>query len=151
MNSIWSHKFEGSSLKGRKKVQWWKGGYPQKHEKPLKIKDFKGLVKFWLRQSDVMLRIVMLLTSFAVMWCVPIHARSAHHFRRKHHARSAHHIPLAEHIVEKSTCFRKCFFLAPPAGLEPATSWLTVMRSTDWAKEEYLWQITKIVICHILC
>ena len=27
--------------------------------------------------------------------------------------------------------------LAPPAGLEPATSWLTVMRSTDWAKEEY--------------
>ena len=28
-------------------------------------------------------------------------------------------------------------FLAPPAGLEPATSWLTVMRSTDWAKEEY--------------
>ena len=29
------------------------------------------------------------------------------------------------------------FFLDPPAGLEPATSWLTVMRSTDWAKEEY--------------
>ena len=29
--------------------------------------------------------------------------------------------------------------LAPPAGLEPATSWLTVMRSTDWAKEEYEW------------
>ena len=29
------------------------------------------------------------------------------------------------------------FCLAPPAGLEPATSWLTVMRSTDWAKEEY--------------
>ena len=28
-------------------------------------------------------------------------------------------------------------FMAPPAGLEPATSWLTVMRSTDWAKEEY--------------
>ena len=28
------------------------------------------------------------------------------------------------------------FVLAPPAGLEPATSWLTVMRSTDWAKEE---------------
>ena len=27
--------------------------------------------------------------------------------------------------------------LAPPAGLEPATSWLTVTRSTDWAKEEY--------------
>ena len=28
-------------------------------------------------------------------------------------------------------------FLAPRAGLEPATSWLTVMRSTDWANEEY--------------
>ena len=27
--------------------------------------------------------------------------------------------------------------LAPPVGLEPTTSWLTVMRSTDWAKEEY--------------
>ena len=29
-------------------------------------------------------------------------------------------------------------FLAPQAGLEPATSWLTVMRSTDWAIEEYI-------------
>ena len=28
-------------------------------------------------------------------------------------------------------------FLAPPAGLEPATIWLTVRCSTDWAKEEY--------------
>ena len=28
--------------------------------------------------------------------------------------------------------------LAPRAGLEPATSWLTVMRSTDWANEECL-------------
>ena len=28
-------------------------------------------------------------------------------------------------------------FLAPRAGLEPATSWLTVMRSTDWANEDY--------------
>ena len=27
--------------------------------------------------------------------------------------------------------------LAPPTGLEPVTSWLTVMRSTDWAMEEY--------------
>ena len=30
-----------------------------------------------------------------------------------------------------------CFLLAPPTGLEPVTSWLTVMRSTDWAMEEY--------------
>ena len=29
------------------------------------------------------------------------------------------------------------FSLAPPTGLEPVTSWLTVMRSTDWAMEEY--------------
>ena len=28
-------------------------------------------------------------------------------------------------------------YVAPQAGLEPATSWLTVMRSTDWAIEEY--------------
>ena len=40
-------------------------------------------------------------------------------------------------FIEKSTCFRKCFFLAPPVGLEPTTPWLTVMCSTDWAKEEY--------------
>jgi hypothetical protein len=30
------------------------------------------------------------------------------------------------------------FCVAPPAGLEPATSWLTVMRSANWAIEEYL-------------
>ena len=34
--------------------------------------------------------------------------------------------------------FRIQDFLAPPAGLEPATSWLTVMRSANWAKEEYI-------------
>ena len=73
------------------------------------------------------------------------------HFRRKHHARSAHHVPLAEHIVEKSTCFRKCFFLAPPAGLEPATSWVTVMRSTDWAKEEYKNQKSGTLSWFFLC
>ena len=28
--------------------------------------------------------------------------------------------------------------MAPPTGLEPVTSWLTVMRSTDWAMEEYI-------------
>ena len=27
--------------------------------------------------------------------------------------------------------------MAPPTGLEPVTSWLTVMRSTDWAMEDY--------------
>ena len=29
--------------------------------------------------------------------------------------------------------------VAPPAGLEPATSWLTVMRSANWAIEEYIY------------
>ena len=28
--------------------------------------------------------------------------------------------------------------MAPVTGLEPVTSWLTVKRSTDWAKQEYL-------------
>ena len=32
--------------------------------------------------------------------------------------------------------------LAPPAGLEPATPWLTVRCSTDWAKEEYTLRLT---------
>ena len=32
-------------------------------------------------------------------------------------------------FIEKSTCRSKCFFLAPRTGLEPVTSWLTVMRS----------------------
>ena len=27
--------------------------------------------------------------------------------------------------------------MAPPTGLEPVTSWLTVMRSTDWAMEDH--------------
>ena len=40
-------------------------------------------------------------------------------------------------LTKKRLVNRQVFFLAPPAGLEPATSWLTVMRSTDWAKEEY--------------
>ena len=42
----------------------------------------------------------------------------------------------------KSTPCGVLFVLAPPAGLEPATSWLTVMRSANWAKEECsLWPI----------
>ena len=45
-------------------------------------------------------------------------------------------------LDRKKQVSRLAFFLAPPAGLEPATSWLTVMRSTDWAKEEYLIFVT---------
>ena len=33
---------------------------------------------------------------------------------------------------------RKSFHMAPLVGLEPTTCGLTVRRSTDWAKEEYL-------------
>ena len=55
--------------------------HPKKHKKPLKIKDFCILVKFWLRQSDVMLHIVMLLPTVAVMWCVPFHVPKAHFTR----------------------------------------------------------------------
>ena len=36
---------------------------------------------------------------------------------------------------KKSSSFLNCF-MAPRTGLEPVTSWLTVMRSTDWAIEE---------------
>jgi hypothetical protein len=40
---------------------------PLKKRKVPEIKDFEVLVKFWPRQGDAMLRIVMLLTLFAVM------------------------------------------------------------------------------------
>jgi len=97
-----------------------KGGLfftPKNTKSPPEIKDFEILVKFCLRQSDVMLCIVMLLTlqssdvmrSFSRAEDTP-HARSAHHFRRKHH------VPLAEHIVEKTNAFCVSFFTdrAPP-------------------------------------
>ena len=38
---------------------------------------------------------------------------------------------------KKSEQSELCSDMAPPTGLEPVTSWLTVMRSTDWAMEEY--------------
>ena len=43
----------------------------------------------------------------------------------------------AQEDKKKDIPFGMSFFLAPRAGLEPATSWLTVMRSTDWANEDY--------------
>ena len=39
-----------------------------------------------------------------------------------------------------TTAFSSSNMMAPPVGLEPTTSWLTVTRSTDWAKEEYTGQ-----------
>ena len=38
---------------------------------------------------------------------------------------------------KKQSSYKNYSVMAPPTGLEPATSWLTVMRSTDWAMEEY--------------
>ena len=84
----------------------------------LKIKGFEILVKFWLCQSDVMLRIVMLLSSFAVMRCLPrnvakphISFASAFIIRR-----SRHHLPKAN-IIEKSTCnLASAFFWLPLLG-----------------------------------
>ena len=48
-------------------------------------------------------------------------------------------IPSLSAWIKKSKSF-DLDFLAPPAGLEPATTWLTVRCSTDWAKEEYILQ-----------
>ena len=48
-------------------------------------------------------------------------------------------------------------FVAPRAWLEQATSWLTVMRSTDWANEEYVefWRDFKLLYpfadLHCMC
>ena len=50
-------------------------------------------------------------------------------------------IPQGIYFTEKNTFCpkdKRCFFLAPPVGLEPTTPWLTVRCSTDWAKEECL-------------
>ena len=49
-NSI---KSQAQVQKVGKKVQLREKFSPLKHEKPLKIKDFEILVKFWLLQSDV--------------------------------------------------------------------------------------------------
>ena len=93
---------------------------PPKTRKALDFKGFEVLVKFWLRQSDAMLRIVMLLTLFAVMCCVPNHVPKAH-FTREAHITSEGNITfhLRNTSLKKSTCFRKCFFLVRKTGLEP--------------------------------
>ena len=92
--------------------------------------------------NNVLSHIVKYLTPpaalFDVKWNLPTFApANISHLRSKYFTAKLFHLPARANFVEKSTCRSKCFFLAPPAGLEPATSWLTVMRSTDWAKEEY--------------
>ena len=50
--------------------------------------------------------------------------------------RSKHHlVSSGSWSKRKSSSFQNCF-MAPRTGLEPVTSWLTVMRYTDWAIEE---------------
>ena len=74
-----------------------------------------------------------------VKWNKSFTRRSAFHTRSVFHARSAFHKSRKGFIsLKKSTCDCKCFFLAPPVGLEPTTCGLTVRRSTDWAKGECL-------------
>ena len=45
-------------------------------------------------------------------------AKQIFHSEAISHGKAIFHSPKAN-FVEKSTCFGKCFFLAPPAGLEP--------------------------------
>ena len=68
------------------------------------------------------------------IWCLPLCARRRITFR------------LRNTSLKKPNAIALGFFVAPPAGLEPATSWLTVMRSTDWAKEEYEFLLTDVGI-----
>ena len=78
---------------------------------------------------------------FVATWNEINPPRAAAHFTCRSHisrTKCISQIPQGIYFVEKSTCFRKCFFLAPPTGLEPVTPWLTVRCSTDWAKEECL-------------
>ena len=71
----------------------------------------QAAVMLWLRHSDV-LRLWR-----KVMWCVPPHARSAHHLRSKHHARRAHHVPRQrntsfqnkKHFLRSAFCFDTCW------------------------------------------
>ena len=68
--------------------------------------------------------------------------------------------------IKKGDTVRIAFFMhcqlnwkcnmAPPVGLEPTTSWLTVTRSTDWAKEDYylretsvLWNTPVSLLCRL--
>ena len=90
--------------------------------------------------NNVLTHIVKYLTSFDVKWNSPLYICEANISQRSYFTWRSH-ISLAEgefRWKKKSKSFRLAFFfLAPRTGLEPVTSWLTVMRSTDWATEEY--------------
>ena len=59
--------------------------------------------------------------------------------RRKYIIRRKPYIILRQqYIMMHKAALGDLFLLAPPVGLEPTASWLTVTRSTDWAKEEYV-------------
>ena len=122
MKSIYSHKVVGSSPKVKKRCKGERRGGPLKTQKAPAIKDFELLVKFWKRQSDVMLRIVMLLPMVAVKLSLTLRRKAKLHLRSELHCQRQLHLPVRANLVEKSTCFRKCFFLAPRTGLEPVTS-----------------------------
>ena len=77
----------------------------------LKIKDFEILVKFWLRQSDVMLRIVMLFAMLTVMRCVPYHVPKAHFTSKGNITHEAHiTLRLRNTSLKKDGYFRNRLF-----------------------------------------
>ena len=47
-------------------------------------------------------------------------------------------VPKERISLKRPRSFERVLFMAPLVGLEPTTCGLTVRRSTDWAKEEYL-------------
>ena len=71
----------------------------------------KYLVKFLLRQSDVMLRIVKLITSFTVMRCVPYHVPKAHLTSKGNHTHEVHiKFRLRNTSLKKDGYFRNRLF-----------------------------------------
>ena len=72
------------------------------------------------------------LTVFTMMWCLPKLSAKRHHFRRKHHWRIQHHLSKAN-IIEKSTCFRKCF-LVGDGGFGPPKSMTTDLQSAPFGR-----------------
>ena len=77
----------------------------------------KYLVKFLLRQSDVMLRIVKLITSFTVMRCVPYHVPKAHLTSKGNHTHEVHiKFRLRNTSLKKDGYFRNRLFSGAPSG-----------------------------------
>ena len=79
-----------------------------------------GIVKLLLRSSEVK--------------CSAYRAEGTLHARSALHLRSILRVPLVEHLVEKSTCFRKCFFLVGDGGFGPPKSSTTDLQSAPFGR-----------------